>query len=88
MKKFIAKWISALFIPLALQSMVFAPAAPAATTVTLADTDALVFNRANGVTNLVGTGTSVGDVVLYKNVGTFGGVAIDAVITKIGRAHV
>ena len=70
--------------------MVSAPSAPAATTVTLSETDALVFNRANGITflkntisNATSTGTTAGDVVLYKNVGTFGGVAIDAVIKTI-----
>ena len=51
--------------------------------VTLTDSDALVFNRANGVTNIVGSGTAANDIVLYKNVGTFGGQVIDAAITTV-----
>ena len=37
----------------------------------------------SGYTNLVGTGVNKNDVVLYKNVGVFGGIAIDAVITTV-----
>jgi len=59
-----------------------APSANAVTIVTLADTDALTFDRAK-TTNIVGTGTAAGNVVLYRSVGTFGGVSIDAVVTTV-----
>jgi hypothetical protein len=59
------------------------PTAEAATTVTISDTDApLAFVKSNS-TNLVGTGVAANDVVLYKTVGTYGGVSIDAVITTL-----
>jgi hypothetical protein len=64
-------------------STVAAPSAQAATTVYINDTDApLAFVKANSV-NLIGTGTAAGNVVLYKTVGTYGGVAIDAVVTTL-----
>ncbi len=60
-----------------------APSAQAATTVYINETDApLAFVKANSV-NLIGTGTAAGNVVLYKTVGTYGGVAIDAVVTTL-----
>ena len=62
-------------------SIATAPTAQALS-VTLADADALVFDHAN-VTNLVGTGTSVNDVIIYKNVGAFGGISNDAVVTTV-----
>ena len=55
----------------------------AATTVYINESDApLAFAKANS-TNLRGTGVAANDVVLYKTVGTYGGVAIDAVITTL-----
>ena len=65
-------------------SVVTTPVAEAATTVFINDTDApLAFVKAN-TTNLVGSGgAAVNDVVLYKTVGTYGGVAVDAVITTL-----
>lgn len=54
-----------------------------AVTATLRDTDALVFNRANGFTNIVGTGVAANDIVLYKKVGTFGGIEVDCAITTV-----
>lgn len=60
-----------------------ATTAQAATTVFINDTDApLAFVKANS-TNLIGTGTAVGNVVRYNNVGTYGGVTIEAVVTTI-----
>lgn len=60
-----------------------ATTAQAATTVYINDTDApLAFVKANS-TNLIGTGTAVGNVVRYNNVGTYGGVAIEAVVTTL-----
>ena len=62
---------------------VVAPAASAATTVFINESDApLAFVKTNSV-NLVGTGTAAGNVVLYKTVGTYGGVTVDAVVTTI-----
>ena len=60
----------------------------AAIVLTISDTDpSLVFLNANSVA-ISGTaganrGTAQGDVVLYKNVGTYGGVSVDAVITTV-----
>ncbi|MFM6941445.1 MAG: beta strand repeat-containing protein [Candidatus Planktophila sp.] len=72
-----------LALTLALFSVVSGPVAEAATTVYINDTDApLAFVKANS-TNLIGTGVAAGDVVLYKSVGVYGGVSIDAVITTI-----
>ena len=59
-----------------------APTAAAATIVTLSDTDALTFDKAKS-TNIKGTGTTAGDVILYRNVGVFGGVSVDAVVTTV-----
>jgi hypothetical protein len=61
-----------------------ASTAQAATTVYINDTDApLAFVKTNSV-NIVGSGgTAVNNVVLYKTVGTYGGVAIDAVVTTL-----
>ena len=69
------------FMPVGLAS---APSANAATTVSISDTDpALVFDKSKA-TNIVGSGgTAENDVVLYKTVGTYGGVAVDAVITTL-----
>ena len=73
--------VTALFLTLV--GTISAPTAQAATTVYINDTDApLAFVKANS-TNLVGTGVATNDVVLYKTVGTYGGVAIDAVITTL-----
>lgn len=70
-------------LTLTLFSVVGQAPALAATTVYINDTDApLAFVKANS-TNLRGTGTAVNDVVLYKTVGTYGGVAVDAVITTL-----
>ena len=72
---------TALFLTLV--GTISAPTAQAATTVYINDTDApLAFVKSNS-TNLVGTGVAANDVVLYKTVGTYGGVAIDAVITTL-----
>ena len=74
---------AALALTLTLFSVVSGPVAQAATTVFINDTDApLAFVKANS-TNLVGTGVAAGDVVLYKSVGVYGGVSIDAVVTTI-----
>lgn len=56
----------------------------AALTLFVNDTDpALAFVKTNS-TNLVGSGgTAVNDVVLYKTVGTYGGVGVDAVVTTL-----
>ncbi|MEY4024211.1 MAG: hypothetical protein RLZ23_1172, partial [Actinomycetota bacterium] len=76
--------ISVLSAALALSFIsVTSQSANAATTVFINDTDApLAFVKTNS-TNLIGTGVAAGDVVLYKTVGTYGGVAIDAVVTTI-----
>lgn len=55
----------------------------AAIVLTINESDpSLVFIKANSV-SITGTGTAQGDVVLYKNVGTYGGVTVDAVITTV-----
>ena len=60
------------------------PVSTAATTIFINDTDAPLAFVKSASTNIVGTGgTAVNDVVLYKTVGTYGGVAIDAVITTL-----
>lgn len=71
-------------LSLTLLSAVGQNVALAATTVYINDSDApLAFVRANSV-NIVGSGgTAVNNVVLYKTVGTYGGVAVDAVITTL-----
>lgn len=71
-------------LTLTLFSVVGQAPALAATTVYINDTDApLAFVKTNSV-NIVGSGgTAVNNVVLYKTVGTYGGVAIDAVITTL-----
>ena len=75
--------IAALTLTLTLISVIGGVSAQAATTVYINDTDApLAFVKSNS-TNLIGTGTAANDVVLYKTVGTYGGVAIDAVITTL-----
>lgn len=80
--KSIAK-AAVLALTLTLFSVVGGASAQAATTVYINDTDApLAFVKSNS-TNLIGTGVAVNDVVLYKTVGTYGGVAIDAVITTL-----
>ena len=64
-------------------SIVSGTSAQAATTVFINDTDApLAFVKTNS-TNLIGTGVAAGDVVLYKTVGVYGGVSVDAVVTTI-----
>ena len=73
----------ALLITLLPFGVATAPSASAITSIYLAETDALVFNRANGYTNFVGNGTAVNDKVLYKSVGSFGGVGIDCLITTL-----
>lgn len=81
-RQLLAKMIVAA-LTVGLISTFTAPSAQAATTVYINDTDApLAFVKANSV-NLIGTGTAAGNVVLYKTVGTYGGVAIDAVVTTI-----
>ena len=62
--------------------LIVAPAARAAT-ITLSESEYLKFNRATGYTNFVGDGTKAGNIVLYKNVGIFGGVRIDCAITTV-----
>lgn len=57
-------------------------AANAVTTVLLSETDALAFDHAV-VTNIKGTGTAAGDIVLYRNVGSFSGTSVDAVVTTV-----
>ena len=54
--------------------------AHAAVILTMADTDGLKYDHATAK-NIVGTGTTAGDIVLYPNVGAFGGYAIDGVVT-------
>ena len=73
----------ALLISLLPVGLLTAPLAQAVPLVALSDTDALVFNRANGFTNFVGTGLNPGDKVLYKSVGNFSGVSIDCLITTV-----
>ena len=83
-KKLIKGFVS-LITSIALASgalTVIAPPAEAAT-ITLTDSEFLKFNRATGYTNLVGDGTKAGNIVLYKNVGIFGGVKIDCAITTV-----
>lgn len=56
----------------------------AAIVLTITESDpSLVFLKANSVTISGSGGTAQGDVVLYKNVGTYGGVSVDAVITTV-----
>ncbi len=70
-------------LTLTLFSVISGATAQAATTVYINESDApLAFVKANSV-NLIGTGTAANNVVLYKTVGTYGGVAIDAVITTL-----
>ena len=74
-----------------LVSVIASPAATAATSVTLSDTDALAFVKTNavvirGTAAIASAGTAKNDIVLYKNVGTFGGVAIDAAVTTVDIA--
>lgn len=70
-------------LTLTIVSVIGGAPAQAATTVYINDTDApLAFVKANS-TNLIGTGTAAGNVVRYNSVGTYGGVAIDAVITTL-----
>ena len=70
-------------LTLTLFSVVGQAPALAATTVYINESDApLAFVKANS-TNLRGTGVAANDVVLYKTVGTYGGVAVDAVITTL-----
>jgi hypothetical protein len=67
--------------------LAISPAAQGAT-IRLGETEYLKFNRANGVTNIVGNGKGNGDIVLYRNVGTFSGVTIDAAIeTRVNTAE-
>jgi hypothetical protein len=71
-------------LTLTLFSGVSTPVAQAATTVYINDTDApLAFVKTNSTNIVGGGGTAVNDVVLYKTVGTYGGVAIDAVVTTL-----
>ena len=74
--------IWALLITLIPIGVATAPSANAVTIVTLADTDALTFDHAKA-TNIVGTGTAAGNVVLYRSIGTFSGVSVDAVVTTV-----
>ncbi len=76
--------IVAISLTLGLLSVVAPQGAQAATTVTINDTDApLAFVKSTSV-NIVGSGgTAVNNVVLYKTVGTYGGVAVDAVVTTL-----
>ena len=70
-------------LALGLLTVITPQGAQAATTVYINDTDApLAFVKTNAV-NIVGTGVAAGDVVLYKTVGTYGGVSIDAAVTTI-----
>lgn len=85
MKKFLSLLLSLAISVTGL--LAIAPAAQGAT-IRLAESEYLKFNRANGVTNIVGTGKGNGDIVLYRNVGTFSGVTIDAVIqTQVNTAE-
>ena len=85
MKKFLSLLLSVAISITGL--LAIAPAAQGAT-IRLAESEYLKFNRANGVTNIVGTGKGNGDIVLYRNVGTFSGVTIDAVIqTQVNTAE-
>ena len=83
-RKSFSKFIS-LLATIALTTGLVAIVAPGAqaATVVLSDTEYLKFNRATGFTNFVGDGTKAGNIVLYKNVGIFGGVRIDSVITTV-----
>ena len=60
--------------------------AHATSVITLADNDALVFNRTTQGVNIVGDGTHNGDIVLYKGVGTFSGITIDCAVTTTTNA--
>lgn len=68
------------------------PIAQAATTVYLTDADKLAFNKANASYALsatktaAGAGKAVNDIVLYKNVGSFGGISIDCAVTTVAIA--
>ena len=69
----------------------FATPARAVSTVTLTDADTLKFVKSASTvkaigstsTDLVAMGKTAGDVVLYKSVGTFGGITIDCVVTTV-----
>ena len=90
MKRLLNSALLRILISLFLVASTFiAVAQPArAATISLSESEYLKFNRANGVTNIVGTGKANGDIVLYKNVGTFGGVTIDAAIeTNLNAAE-
>jgi len=70
-------------LTLTLVSVISGAPAQAATTVTINDTDAPLAFVKTASTNLVGTGVAAGDVVRYNNVGTYGGVTIEAVVTTL-----
>jgi uncharacterized repeat protein (TIGR02543 family) len=65
------------------------PRAQAATTVTLTDADKLQFLKSNANFSLsatktaAGAGVAVNDIVIYKNVGSFGGISIDCAVTTV-----
>ena len=69
-----------------------APAANAVTTVALSATDKLAFVKSTASFALsatqtqAGAGKAVGDIVVYKNVGSFGGVSIDCAVTTVAIA--
>ena len=66
-----------------------APAANAAPVVSMSDTDKLAFIKANAsyqlsaIKTAAGAGTTAGDIVVYKNVGSFGGISIDCAVTTV-----
>ena len=69
---------------------VLIPAAQAATTVTLTDADKLVFKKSTADIShtaspaaIATAGKALNDVVIYKNVGTFGGISIDCAVTTV-----
>lgn len=65
-------------------SVIAPPQAQAALTLYVNDSDpALAFVKTNSTNIVGGGGTAVNDVVRYNTVGTYGGVAVDAVVTTL-----
>jgi hypothetical protein len=90
----IAKLLSWALLPIYAIQLMVAPAASAATTVALTDADTLKFIKSATTFTRISTtssvladmGKTVGDIVLYRSVGAFGGVSIDAVVTTVSIA--
>ena len=71
-----------ILIPISSLSIIGPEIANAVTTISLSDTDSLKFDIANS-TKIVGTGVNTGDIVLYRNIGSFNGTTIDATVKTV-----